>query len=84
MKIFKEEDNIFLENLVKSYTEVRNTLKLKQDEILALSKELEEGSKSLESIRDSEAAFVKSVAEREKLEESEVIKLILAELESKK
>jgi len=84
MKIFKEEDNIFLENLVKSYTEVRNTLKLKQDEILALSKELEEGSKALESIRDSEAAFVKSVAEREKLEESQVIELILAELESKK
>mgnify|MGYP003634939459 CR=1 FL=1 len=84
MKIFKEEDKIFLEGMVKSYQDARGILKIKQEEILALSKDIEIATKALETIRVNEGKFMKMVAEREGIEESKVIELVLIELESKK
>ena len=83
MKITKE-DQEFLSNLINSYNEARIILKSKQEEIIKLSKELEDHTKKLNEIRESENAFVTRLSKREGIEESVVIAEIIKSLESKK
>ena len=83
MKITKE-DQEFLDNLINSYNKARSVLKSKQDEILKLSKELEDHTNKLNEIRQSEQEFVTRLSERENLSEDDVVKEIMKSLGSKK
>lgn len=84
MEIFKNEEVQFLETLVKDYKESRQNLKTKQDELMKLTKELEKATESLNEIRDREKKFVDTIAEREGLEASEVIKKVVEYLDTTK
>jgi len=79
MKI-TEKDQHELHSLINSYSEARRILKIKQDEILKLSKELDESAKELRDIREAEQLFVTKISKRENVDESIVINEILKSL----
>ena len=79
MKI-TERDQHELNSLINSYSEARRILKIKQDEILKLSKELDESAKELHNIREAEQLFVTKISKRENVDESIVINEILKSL----